>query len=103
MNDGELVTVVDASHALGISVSTVWRMIRRGSLPSVHRSGRRLVPVRALTRGRGRTRSTDVPRMTEHHPIFQLVGAGRSGGAAPGARDKHALLAVPSRARKVSR
>jgi len=103
MTDGELVGVLDASHALGVSVSTVWRMIRRGSLPSVHRSGRRLVPIRALARGGSRARSADVPKMTEHHPIFRLIGAGRSGGALPGARDKHALLAVSSRSRKVSR
>jgi hypothetical protein len=103
MTDGELIGVVDASHALGVSVSTVWRMIRRGSLPSVHRSGRRLVPVRALARSGCRVGSTDIPKIDEHHPIFRLVGAGRSGGASPGARDKHALLAVSSRSRKVPR
>jgi hypothetical protein len=31
---------------------------------------------------------------TENHPIFRLVGAGRSGGQSPGARDKHAILDV---------
>ena len=32
------------------------------------------------------------PALTEDHPIFRLVGAGRGGGHAPGARDKHAIL-----------
>jgi hypothetical protein len=103
MAEGELVGVVDVSHALGVSVSTVWRMIRRGSLPSVHRSGRRLVPLGALARRGTRVRAANVPKMTERHPIFRLVGAGRSGGASPGARDKHALLAASSRSRKSAR
>jgi excisionase family DNA binding protein len=103
MAEGELVGVIDASQALGVSVSTVWRMIRRGSLPSVRRSGRRLVPIGALARGARRPRAADVPGMTERHPIFRLVGAGRSGGASPGARDKHALLAAFSRSRRSSR
>ena len=33
-----------------------------------------------------------IPPLTEDHPIFRLVGAGRGGGNAPGARDKHAIL-----------
>jgi len=54
----QLISVEEAGRALGVSRSTVWRLIRRG----------------------------------EHHPIFRLVGAGRGGGRAPGARDKHAIL-----------
>jgi excisionase family DNA binding protein len=88
----ELLSVDDAGLALGVSRSTVWRLIRRGELPSVRRAGRRFVPataVRARTAGR---RAKSLPEFTEAHPMFRLVGAGRGGGRAPGARDKHAIL-----------
>jgi len=88
----QLVSVDDAGHMLGVSRSTVWRLIQRGQLPSVRRAGRRLVPLTAL-RTRTRTvRAARVPAFSEDHPIFRLVGAGRGGGQTPGARDKHALL-----------
>ena len=87
-----LVTVPEAGEALGVSESTVWRLIRRGALPSVRRDGRRLIPRNALAkRTAGRARAA-LPAMTPDHPIFRLVGAGRSGGRPPGARDKHAIL-----------
>ena len=87
-----LVTVDEAGHALGVSRSTVWRLIQRGDLPSVRRAGRRLVPVTALrARTRG-NRSTEIPAFSHDHPIFRLLGAGRGGGKTPGARDKHAIL-----------
>ena len=39
-----------------------------------------------------RRRKVDtIPPLTPAHPIFRLVGAGRSGGVPPGARDKHAI------------
>jgi excisionase family DNA binding protein len=84
--------VTDAGHVLGVSRSTIWRMIRRGELPSIRRRGRRLVPVDALRAGPIRTRAGIVPPFGKDHPIFRLVGAGRSGGKPPGARDKHAIL-----------
>ena len=88
----EMVTVDEAGLALGVSRSTVWRLIQRGDLPSVRRGGRRLVPSTAL-RTRARRRSTAaIPPFSHDHPIFGLVGAGRGGGRAPGARDKHAIL-----------
>jgi len=34
----------------------------------------------------------EVPPLDKNHPIFRLVGAGRSGGKLPGARDKHAIV-----------
>ncbi|MFQ5666252.1 MAG: helix-turn-helix domain-containing protein [Candidatus Binatia bacterium] len=92
MNDASFVTVPEAGHVMGVSPSTIWRLIRRGELPSVRKKGRRLVPRRALS-SRTRTRQTlSVPPFDERHPVFRLVGAGRSGGRAPGARDKHAIL-----------
>lgn len=88
----DLVTVDEAGRALGLSRSTVWRLIQSGKLPSVRRAGRRLVPATALKKGTRRARGTDIPAFSETHPIFRLVGAGRGGGSRPGARDKHALL-----------
>ncbi len=85
-----LVGVDEAGRALGVSASTVWRMIRRGALPSVRQGGRRWIPKDALETG-ARERAA-VPPLATDHPIFRLVGAGRSGGHAPGARDKHAIL-----------
>lgn len=85
-------SIATAGHLLGVSRSTIWRMIRRGELPSLRQGGRRLVPADALHRGSIRTRSNSVPPLHKDHPIFRLVGAGRSGGNLPGARDKHAIL-----------
>jgi excisionase family DNA binding protein len=87
-----LVDVSEAGRTLGVSASTVWRLLRRGALPSVRRAGRRLIPRQALAR-RAETRQEDqIPPLAVDHPIFRLVGAGRGGGRRPGARDKHAIL-----------
>lgn len=89
--DEQLVDVPEAGRVLGVSESTVWRMIRRGALPSVRKGGRRLVPRRALGT-LARETGPRIPPFTEDNPIFRLVGAGHSGGVAPGARDKHSIL-----------
>lgn len=87
-----LLTVDEAIRALGVSRSTIWRRLQRGELPSIRRGGRRLVRL-TTARKAGRGKATDdLPPLTESHPIFRLVGAGRSGGQSPGARDKHAIL-----------
>jgi excisionase family DNA binding protein len=86
------VDVPEAGRVLGVSESTIWRMIRRGALPSVQKGGRRLVPRRALERSARKVTSNRIPPFTERSAIFGLIGAGRSGGRAPGARDKHAIL-----------
>jgi len=89
----ELISVEEAGRALGVSRSTVWRLIQRGELPSIRRGGRRLVPADAARKRPRRAPSpAAVPPLTEDHPIFRLVGAGRGGGTPPGARDKHAIL-----------
>jgi excisionase family DNA binding protein len=88
----QLMTVEEAGHVLGVSRSTVWRLIQRGELPSVRRAGRRLVPASALRTRARRGRAPDIPPFSDDHPIFRLVGAGRGGGRTPGARDKHAIL-----------
>jgi excisionase family DNA binding protein len=88
----KLVSVSAASQALGVSESTIWRLIRRGALASVRRAGRRLIPRDALRRGTAPSGGSTAPPFDENHPIFRLVGAGRGGGQSPGARDKHAIL-----------
>jgi excisionase family DNA binding protein len=87
-----LVTIEEAGRALGVSRSTVWRLIQRGELQSVRRGGRRLVAAAALRKVAAPGPAADIPAFSDDHPIFRLVGAGRGGGQAPGARDKHAIL-----------
>lgn len=86
------VSVEEAGLALRVSPSTVWRMIRRGDLPSVRHRGRRLVLTQGLTSQARRSARQEIPPLTRDHPIFRMVGAGRGGGGIPGARNKHALL-----------
>ena len=88
----EMVSVDEAGRALGVSRSTVWRLIQRGDLPSVRRGGRRLVPATAVQKGTRRGRTGHVPPFSHDHPMFRLAGAGRGGGRTPGARDKHGIL-----------
>lgn len=88
----DMISVEEAGRALGVSRSTVWRLIQRGDLPSVRRGGRRLVPATAVQTRRRRSGVAPLPPFSDNHPMFRLAGAGRSGGKAPGARDKHAIL-----------
>jgi excisionase family DNA binding protein len=85
-------SIEQAGRALGVSTATVWRMIRRGELPTVRDRGRHLVLAEGLASRARRHTLQDVPPLTGARPIYWLVGAGRGGGRAPGARDKHALL-----------
>ncbi len=87
-----MLTVSEAGEALGVSVSTVWRMIRRGSLPSIRKRGRRLIPRDALNAQSRTSQPEKIAPLDFSHPIFRLVGAGHSGGKEPDARDKHAIL-----------
>lgn len=87
-----MLTVPQAGESLGVSVSTIWRMIRRGDLPSIMRGGRRWIPREAVQQRVVRRDEDSIPAFDSGHPIFRLVGAGRSGGQGPGARDKHAIL-----------
>jgi excisionase family DNA binding protein len=87
-----LLTVNEAIRALGVSRSTLWRRLRRGAIPSVRRGGRRFVRLTMTRKDTRREVTGDIPPFTGKHPIFRLVGAGRSGGRTPGARDKHAIL-----------
>ena len=87
-----LLTVAESARRLGVSESTVWRMIRRGELTSVRSAGRRLVLAEAVAHRVRSAADVPVPPFSLDHPIFRLAGAGRSGGAEPGARDKHGIL-----------
>lgn len=87
-----LLTVEEAGRALGISRSTVWRRIQKGQIPTIRRGGRRLIASAALRRQAASGSTRKIPAFTGDHPMFRLIGAGRGGGAVPGARDKHALL-----------
>jgi excisionase family DNA binding protein len=88
----QFVDVSEAGRSLGVSISTVWRMIRRGELPSIQKKGRRLVPTDSLVPAVKAKQQEKVPPLDRDHPIFRLVGAGKSGGRKPGARNKHAIL-----------
>lgn len=85
-------TVEEAGRALGVSRSTVWRLIQRGELATIRRGGRRMVQATALRKRTARGPAAGIPAFSADHPIFRLVGAGRGGDKAPGARDKHAIL-----------
>jgi excisionase family DNA binding protein len=87
-----MIGVEEAGRALGVSRSTVWRLIQRGDLPSVRQRGRRLVPASAIRTRTRRHRTAGIAAFSHDHPMFRLVGAGRGGGKPPGARDKHAIL-----------
>lgn len=86
-----LMTIDQATQALGISRSTLWRRLRSGSMHSVRRGGRRLVQLPAGPKVPRVNVTGKIPPFTEDHPIFRLVGAGRGAGQ-PGASDKHAIL-----------
>jgi len=87
-----LLTVEEAGRRLGVSRSTIWRRIQRGELKTVRRGGRRLIHAPRVGTRAAAAVQRGIPALTDEHPIFRLVGAGRGGGAAPGARDKHAIL-----------
>lgn len=92
---GLLLSPADFASASGISLSTVWRKLRRRELPSVKRGGKRLIPADAVVARVAGPRLFD-----DSHPMWKLVGAARSGGAGPGSSDKHFHLAEADASRR---
>lgn len=87
----DLLGISEASEQLGVSTSTIWRLLRRGALPSIRKGNRRLIPARALRARSGTRGSTKLTALGKNHPIFRLIGAASSGGK-PDSGDKYGVL-----------
>ena len=87
-------TVTEAAQALNTSLSTVWRLLRAGTLKSVQSGGRRWVDRRDVER-RSRQRAPKPEPLTAEHPFVRMVGAYKSGCRGPGSEDKRAALFSP--------
>ena len=89
-------SVTQTARRLGVSESTVWRLLRNASLVGVKVRGRRMVAaiaVQALAREMAAPASgSDVPPLTLDDPLFRLAGKFRSTRPGPGSSDKHRHL-----------
>jgi predicted DNA-binding transcriptional regulator AlpA len=84
--------VPEVAKELHVSESTVWRLLRAGSLASVVEAGRRRV-LRSAVERRVRARAASVVKpLTASHPLWRWVGSARSGGVGPGSEDKYGVL-----------
>lgn len=84
-------TLKDAADRLGVSRTTLFRMLLRGELGTIRRGRFRLVSERSI---RDRLARSEVrfPVYTEGHPFRELIGKFRSVGRGPGSSDKYAVL-----------
>ena len=93
-------SVTEAARRLGVSESTVWRLLRTTTLTSVKLRGRRMVPatvVQALVREMTTPPSAaEVQPFALDDPLFRLAGKFRSRHPGPGSSDKHRYLAERS-------
>lgn len=81
-HDTEWISPAEAASRLGVSLSTVWRLIRRGRLDSTRMGGRRRIRAAvldALESGCIPRGIDDLPLFTMDHPMWKLVGAFRGG------------------------
>jgi hypothetical protein len=85
--------VPEAAAELRVSVSTVWRLLRAGSLTSIVERGRRRVLTTAVERRARQNVATELKALTPDHPLWKLVGSARSGGVGAGSEDKYGVLA----------
>lgn len=85
--------VPEAAAELQVSESTVWRLLRAGSLASVVEQGRRRVLRTAVERRAGARKGAGLKPLTPDHPLWKWVGSARSGGVGPGSEDKYGVLA----------
>ncbi len=90
-----LLTVEKAAERLGVSESTLWRMIRSGRLSSVRKGGRRYVSTNSLM-GEQRAQVGEVPPLTLDNPLFKMIGMARGPGAGAGSEDKRRALYAES-------
>jgi excisionase family DNA binding protein len=81
-------TPAEAAEASGVSLSTIWRQIRRGELASYKVGNKRLIPTDAIPR----RDEAKLRLMTPDHPMWAFLGAGNSGGRGPGSSDKYFYL-----------
>jgi excisionase family DNA binding protein len=95
VGDAGSLTPAEAAEAMGVSLSTVWRQMRRGELASYKVGNRRLIPSDAIRR----PPEDGLRLLTPDHPIWALAGAGKSGGAGPGSSDKYFYLTGARRRR----
>ena len=93
-------SVTEVARRLGVSESTVWRLLRTATLTSVKLRGRRMV---AATAVQGLVREMTAPPAAGEvrpfaldDPLFRLVGKFRSKRGGPGSSDKHRYLAERS-------
>jgi excisionase family DNA binding protein len=98
-----LISVSAAAEELGVSLSTVWRMIRRGELLTVRVGRRRFLTTSALSEKRVSPPAQRLKPFGSDHPMWHLIGAFRSGGAGPGSGDKYAILYDDEASRTVGR
>ncbi|MBI2895672.1 MAG: helix-turn-helix domain-containing protein [Deltaproteobacteria bacterium] len=84
-------TLKDAADRLGVSRTTLFRMLRRGELGTIRRGRFRLVSERSI-RDRLARPEARFPAYTEDHPFRNLVGKFRSEGEGPGSSDKYKVL-----------
>src|SRR2546421_10417044 len=91
-------TIDQVARRLGVSESTVWRLVRRATLVTTKLRGRRMIAatsLHALAR-EGIQRDTELNILTLEHPLFRLAGKFRSSGRGPGSSDKHHYLGARS-------
>jgi excisionase family DNA binding protein len=91
-------TVGQAARRIGVSESTVWRLLRGGTLASSKLRGRRMIAatsLHALAREAARP-GVELRPLTLDDPLFRLSGKFRSSGRGPGSSDKHRHLGARS-------
>src|SRR5687767_1346330 len=91
-------TVEQAARRMGVSESTVWRLLRSSGLVSAKLRGRRMIAatsLHALARETARP-GMELRPLTIDDPLFRLSGKFRSSGRGPGSSDKHRYLGARS-------
>lgn len=77
----------DAAHVLGLSVTTLYEMRRKGELPAVRIAGRALIPAEALRRLLAEAPAARPDDGDERAARARHAGAVRRDRASPGAAE----------------